>query len=505
MKKIPTVLVIMDGFGLDKPGPQNAISQADTPELDRLFAQCPNTELSVSGEDVGLPEGQIGNSEVGHTNLGAGRVVFQDLPRISNAIRSGAFFENPAYLDAVNACMEKGSSLHIMGLLSDGGVHSHMSHFYAMLEMAAARGLQKIYIHAFLDGRDVAPSSGAGFVRQMRDKCTELGAGKLATVMGRFYAMDRDNRWDRVQKAYEAMVMGRGVYNPDPVDAVLKSYEDGVTDEFVLPVICDGDGLIAPGDSVVFMNYRPDRARELTRALTDPAFDGFVREKSCLPLTYCCTTQYDAAIGGVSVAFGPDPVEMSFGEYVSSLGLSQLRIAETEKYAHVTFFFNGGTEAVYPGEDRVLIPSPKDFPTYDLIPEMSAREVADETVKRILSGKYDVVICNLANCDMVGHTGFMEAAIKAVEVVDESVGRIVRATADAGGTAVITADHGNAEKMRDENSPYTAHTTNKVPLIIAGAAAALRPGRLADVAPTLLALMGLKKPAQMTGESLIVS
>ena len=505
MSKQPTVLLIMDGFGLAPAGEANAISCARTPVLDELFASCPNTRLQASGLDVGLPDGQMGNSEVGHTNIGAGRVVYQDLPRISNAIADGSFFENAAYKAAMAAAREKGTKLHIAGLLSDGGVHSHITHLFALLKMAKDNGLTRVYVHPLLDGRDVAPTSGAGFVKALVDKCAELGVGKVATVQGRFYGMDRDKRWERVEKGYAAMVYGQGAEDPDPVHAVEESYKNGVTDEFVVPVVCDRDGTIGPDDSVIFLNFRPDRAREITRALVDPAFDGFERKKGFFPLHYVCTTQYDATIPNVSLAFPPEEIEMTFGEYLGKLGKTQLRIAETEKYAHVTFFFNGGTETCYPGEDRCLIPSPKEFPTYDLIPEMSAYKVADECAARIESGKYDVVICNLANCDMVGHTGVKAAAVKAVETVDECVGRITAAVRNRNGRILITADHGNADRiMKPDGSPDTAHTTNPVPLIVVGAGdVSLREGRLCDLCPTMLDLMGLPKPPEMTGESLI--
>lgn len=504
MKKIPTALLIMDGCGIAPASERNAVSRAATPNLDRLNATCPHTELQASGLAVGLPEGQIGNSEVGHTNIGAGRVVFQMLPRISNAIEDGSFFENRAYVAAMDAVGE-GNALHLCGLVSDGGVHSHNTHLYALLKMARHRGVEKVYIHTFLDGRDVPPESGAGYVRELVEKCEELGIGKIATVQGRFYAMDRDKRWDRVERAYNAVVFGEGEHNPDPVDAVEKSYAKKITDEFVEPVVCDPDGVIKSGDSVIFFNFRPDRARELTYALTQPDFDGFVRRNGLFPLHYVCTARYDEKLK-LPVAFPPESIEDTFGEYISKLRLTQLRIAETEKYAHVTFFFNGGVERTFEGEDRILVPSPKQFPTYDLIPEMSAVEVTDKCVEAILSGKYDVIVCNLANCDMVGHTGVMAAAIKAVETVDTCVGRITQAISQMGGTTFVTADHGNADCMIDDNGePHTAHTTNPVPLIISGADVKLKQGRLADIAPTMLELMGIRKPAKMTGESLIVN
>ena len=502
MNKAPTTLIIMDGFGLTGPGPGNAVSLARTPQLDRLFAEYAHTTLSASGLDVGLPAGQMGNSEVGHTNIGGGRVVFQDLPRISRAIDDGSFFENAAYNKAMDDCLEKGSSLHLYGLLSDGGVHSHIQHLYALLQMAKNKGLTRVYVHAFLDGRDVSPTSGKDFVSACRDKCRALGVGKIATVMGRYYAMDRDNRWERVQLAYDAMVYGEGIQNPDPVDAVAQSYVAGVTDEFMEPVVCDSDGTVSDNDSVIFFNFRPDRAREITRAIVDPDFTGFQRE--FFPTTYVCNTEYDASMPNVEVAYPRQAVRNGLGEYLSNLGLTQLRIAETEKYAHVTFFFNGGVETQFPGEDRVLVPSPK-VATYDLQPEMSAYEVCDKCVERIESGAYDVIILNFANCDMVGHTGVFDAAVKAVETVDECVGRVVDATMKMGGIAMITADHGNAETMTQEDgSPMTAHTTDLVPFILCGAGSELRQGRLADIAPTILDVMGLAAPEEMDGQTLIV-
>ncbi len=502
MNKTPTTLIIMDGFGLMAASGSNAVTLANTPVLDRLFADYANTTLSASGLDVGLPDGQMGNSEVGHTNIGGGRVVFQDLPRISRAIEDGSFFRNEAYNKAMDNSLANGSSLHLYGLLSDGGVHSHVEHLWALLRMAKEKGLEKVYIHAFLDGRDVSPTSGRDFVKQCVEKCSQIGVGKIATVMGRYYVMDRDKRWERVQLAYDAMVYGEGIQNDDPVKAVEKSYDTGITDEFVEPVVCDRDGTISDGDSIIFFNYRPDRAREITRALVDPAFDGFQRE--FFPTTYVCNTEYDATMPNVLVAWPRVLVKNGLGEYLSSLGLTQLRIAETEKYAHVTFFFNGGVEKQYPGEDRVLVASPK-VATYDLQPEMSAIEVCDKCVERINSGAYDVIILNFANCDMVGHTGVLEAAVKAVETVDECVGRVVDATLKMGGIAMVTADHGNAEQMKQpDGSPMTAHTTNLVPFILCGAGTELRPGRLADIAPTILDVMGLACPEEMDGQTLIV-
>ena len=503
MNKTPTTLIIMDGFGLRHETEGNAVAAAATPRLEQFFQEFAHTELSASGLDVGLPAGQMGNSEVGHTNIGAGRVVFQDLPRISKAIDDGSFFENPAYVRAMDACREHNSSLHLMGLLSDGGVHSHLEHLFALMKMARDRGLEKVYIHAFLDGRDVSPTSGADFVARTVEKCRELGVGKIATVMGRFYAMDRDKRWDRVEAAYDAMVYGEGAaINPVPVAAVKNAYANGVTDEFVEPVICDPDGTISDHDSVIFFNFRPDSAREIARAFVDPDFNGFTRQY--FPVTFVCTTEYDATMPNVEVAYPRLSVRNGLGEYLSSMGLTQLRIAETEKYAHVTFFFNGGVETQFPGEDRVLVPSPK-VATYDLQPEMSADEVADKCVERIESGAYAVIILNFANCDMVGHTGVFDAAVRAVETVDTCVGRVVDATMKMGGIAMITADHGNAEVMtQPDGSPMTAHTTNPVPFILCGAGTELRKGRLADIAPTILDVMGLAVPEEMDGQTLIV-
>ena len=502
MNKTPTTLIIMDGFGIAPPADDNAVTLANTPVLDGLLRDYAHTTLSASGLDVGLPAGQMGNSEVGHTNIGGGRVVFQDLPRISRAIEDGSFFKNEAYNKAMDDCLKNDSSLHLYGLLSDGGVHSHIDHLYALLQMARDKGLTRVYIHCFLDGRDVSPTSGKGFVQALADKCAALGVGKIATVMGRYYAMDRDKRWERVQMAYDAMVYGEGNHNADPVDAVAQSYANNVTDEFVEPVVCDSEGTISDNDSVIFFNYRPDRAREITRAIVDPDFDGFQREY--FPTTYVCSTEYDASMPNVLVAWPRVAVKNGLGEYLSSMGMTQLRIAETEKYAHVTFFFNGGVEKQYPGEDRVLVASPK-VATYDLQPEMSAVEVCDKCVERIESGAYDVIILNFATCDLVGHTGVLEAAIKSVETVDACVGRVVEATLKMGGIAMVTADHGNAEDMKQpDGSPMTAHTTNPVPFILCGAGTQLRTGRLADIAPTILDVMGLACPEEMDGKTLIV-
>ncbi len=502
--KTPTTLIIMDGFGFECSSNGNAVTNSATPNLDRIFAENPGCQLAASGLDVGLPEGQMGNSEVGHTNIGAGRVVFQDLPHISMDIQNGVFFKNPAFVEAMENCREWGSALHLMGLLSDGGVHSHINHLFALLQMAKEQGIEKVYVHCFLDGRDVAPSSGKSFVEQLQAKCQQLGVGQIATVMGRFYAMDRDKRWDRVQRAYNAIALGEGAFAGDPAEAVQKSYDAGVTDEFVEPVVCVKNAQLKDNDSIIFFNFRPDRAREITRCFVDEDFADVERKSGFIPVNFVCTTEYDATMPNVAVAYPRQKLENIFGEYISKLGLTQLRIAETEKYAHVTFFFNGGVEQTFPGEDRCLIASPK-VATYDLQPEMSAYEVAEEAVKRIESGAYDVIILNFANCDMVGHTGVYEAACKAVTTVDECVGKVVEATSKMGGVSLITADHGNAERMEDvDGEPFTAHTTNPVPFYIVGASVKLRDGRLADIAPTMLDLMGLEKPTEMDGETLIL-
>lgn len=502
MKK-PLLLMILDGFGIGEHT-GNAIEAAATPNLDRLFAENPTTQIGASGLNVGLPDGQMGNSEVGHTNIGAGRIVYQELTRITKAIEEGSFFENQVLGQAMEQVVANSSSLHLMGLLSDGGVHSHNSHLYALVEMAKRKGIEKVYIHAFLDGRDVPPSSGQGYVADCQKKLAEIGVGNIATVMGRYYAMDRDNRWERVEKAYAAMVYGEGIGAECPEKAVAKSYEEGVTDEFVLPTVCDPNGKIQPKDSVVFFNFRPDRAREITRCLVDSEFNGFPRRNGFFPLTFVCMTQYDATMPNVSVAFRPQSLKNTLGEYLSGQGMTQLRIAETEKYAHVTFFFNGGVETVYPGEDRILIPSPE-VATYDLKPEMSAYEVTDALIPRIESGDYDVIVLNFANCDMVGHTGIFEAAKAAVEAVDVCVGKITDAIAKMGGVTLITADHGNADKMYEEDgSPFTAHTTNPVPFCVVGYPCTLRSGGiLADIAPTMLKILALPQPKEMTGESII--
>ncbi|MBR2953604.1 MAG: 2,3-bisphosphoglycerate-independent phosphoglycerate mutase [Clostridia bacterium] len=509
MKK-PIVLCIMDGFGYNPSDYGNAITAAKTPRLDEIFKNNPMTYIGASGMDVGLPDGQMGNSEVGHTNIGAGRVVYQELTRITKSIMDGDFFENDVFMGAIENCKKNNSALHLIGLLSDGGVHSHNTHLYAFIELAKKNGLQKVFVHALLDGRDVPPSSGVDFIKELEDKLAEIGVGKIATVMGRFYAMDRDNMWDRVGMAYNAMVNREGIATDSALEAVMKSYEtideDGkyLTDEFVMPTVVDGADAISANDSVIFFNFRPDRAREITRTFVDPDFTGFER-KEFFPLYYVCMTQYDAEMPNVNVAYKPQTLTNTMGEYLSKLGKTQLRIAETQKYAHVTFFYNGGEEKVYPGEDRVLIDSPK-ISTFDLKPEMSAYEVCDAACEQILSGKYDVVILNYANCDMVGHTGIFDAAVKAVEAVDECVGKLVDATMKMDGVILITADHGNADKMyEDDGSPFTAHTTNPVPLVVVGKECALKQkgGKLCDLSPTMLDIMGLDIPTEMSGVSLI--
>ena len=505
MAKKPIALIIMDGFGCNSDNYGNAIAAADTPNIDK-YMKGPNTIIGASGLDVGLPDGQMGNSEVGHTNIGAGRIVYQMLVKISKSIKDGDFFENPALLSAMNNCKEKNSALHLMGLLSPGGVHSHMEHLYGLLEMAKRNGLEKVYVHAFLDGRDEPPSSAAEFMSETCNKIKEIGVGSVATISGRFYAMDRDNAWDRVEKAYNAMVLGDGVdaNGKCPVQAIKDSYANEVTDEFMLPTVTDKNGMIKENDSVIFFNFRPDRARQITRAFVDPEFKGFERKNGFFPVNFVCMAQYDAAMPNVSVAFPPEALKMTLGEYLSKLGKTQLRIAETQKYAHVTFFFNGGEEKQFDGEDRILIKSP-DVETFDMKPEMSAYEVTDAVVDAINSDKYDVIILNYANCDMVGHTGIFDAAKVAVEAVDTCVGRMVDAIQAKGGVALITADHGNADKMYEpDGSAFTAHTTNPVPFIVVGYDCVLRDGGvLADIAPTILQILEVPQPEEMTGKSLI--
>ena len=502
-----TALIIMDGFGIgENDSHKNAIAAARIPNLFRLMGEYSVTSIGASGLDVGLPDGQMGNSEVGHTNIGAGRVVYQMLVKITKDIEDGVFFENPALLGAMENCKKHDSALHLIGLVSDGGVHSHMSHIMGLIEMAHRHGLKKVYLHALLDGRDVDVTSGAGFVKQVADKLNEYGIGKVASVGGRFYAMDRDKAWDRVEKGYAAMVYGEGNQAEDAVEAIEESYKNGVTDEFVVPTVCAKEGMVKANDSVVFFNFRPDRARQITRAFVDPDFDGFERRNGFFPLYYVCMAQYDATMPNVRVAYPPEKLTMTMGEYLSVNGKTQLRIAETQKYAHVTFFFNGGEEKQFEGEDRILIPSP-DVETFDLKPEMSAYEVTDAVLKAIDEDKYDVIIMNYANCDMVGHTGVMDAAIKAVKAVDECVGKVVDALVKKGGKAIVTADHGNADKMVDEEGkPFTPHSTNPVPAIVIDPTCPkheLREGgRLCDLCPTMLKMMGMPQPKEMTGESL---
>ena len=510
MKKT-VILTIMDGFGINPEKKGNAIDFANTPRLDKIFSECPTTEIGASGMDVGLPDGQMGNSEVGHTNIGAGRIVYQELTRITKSISDGDFFENEALLSAIENCKAKNSALHLMGLLSDGGVHSHIEHLYALIELAKRSGINRVFVHALLDGRDVPPSSAADYIDKLNAKLESIGCGKIATVMGRFYGMDRDNRWERVGKAYAALVYGEGIKTDDAAAAVRKSYtvkdEEGkyITDEFVLPTVVEGTERIKTGDSVIFFNFRPDRAREITRTFVDDDFSGFERIGGRQIVKYVCFTQYDASMPNVEVAFKPQTLENTLGEYIADKGMSQLRIAETEKYAHVTFFFNGGREVSFEGEDRILVNSPK-VATYDLQPEMSAFEVCDKVCEAIESGKYDVIILNFANCDMVGHTGIFEAAVKAVETVDTCVGRVEDSIRKIGGVMLLTADHGNADRMLDtDGSPFTAHTTNPVPFAVINKDCVLRKGgRLCDISPTILKILGLEQPKEMTGESLIV-
>lgn len=510
MKK-PLVLMILDGWGIREDAAANAIAAARTPVLSGLMQRYPRVAIQTSGMAVGLPEGQMGNSEVGHLNLGAGRIVYQDLTRITKAIADGDFFSNPVLVQSMSAVKKLGGTLHLAGLLSDGGVHSHNTHLYALIRMAQKLGVEHVAVHALLDGRDTPPQSALGYLKQLEEELAAIGLGRITTVSGRFYGMDRDNRWDRVEKAYRAWVSGDAVVADSAIEAITTSYAQGVTDEFVLPTcIRQADGTIhciADGDAMIFFNFRSDRAREITRALTQEPFDGFVRESFPSLSSFVCMTEYDATFS-LPVAFEQEALDDLLGEVLSTAGLQQLRIAETEKYAHVTFFFNGGIEEPFPGEDRVLIPSPKDVATYDLKPEMSASAVAAEACRRLALGTYDVVILNFANCDMVGHTGILDAAVQAVEAVDRAVGEVVAETQRQGGIALITADHGNAEQMLDEHGePHTAHTCNPVWFVLVGEdriGTALREGgRLADVAPTMLELLGLTRPAAMTGESLL--
>lgn len=504
MSKKPVMLMILDGWGVAPASDVNAATLAQTPNLDRYFAEFPHTTLEASGMEVGLPEGQIGNSEVGHLNIGAGRIIYQSLTRITKAIKDGDFFDN----EVLCACMDKtknaGKALHLMGLLSDGGVHSNINHLIALLKMAKARGLEKVYVHAFLDGRDVPPKSAVGFIKQLQEAIAGMAFGKIATVMGRYYAMDRDNRWDRIEKAYKTLVLGEGNLVADPVKGVEASYDAGVTDEFVEPMVVEGvDAKITSGDGIIFFNFRPDRARQITRALNDAEFPHFERPASALPVNYVCMTQYDATIDA-PVAYPPEEYNDTLGEVLAKEGKHQLRIAETEKYAHVTFFFNGGVEEPNLNEERILINSPK-VATYDLQPEMSAYDVTEALLAELDKDKFDVVVLNYANPDMVGHTGVLPAAIKAMEAVDECVGKVVDKVLSLGGSVCITADHGNLEKMAEaDGTPHTAHTTNIVPFIlVSNEEHKLHSGVLADIAPTMLELLNIEKPAVMTGSSLI--
>ena len=513
MSKKPVVLMVLDGYGLSDKTEGNAIALANTPVMDKLMKECPFVQGAASGLAVGLPDGQMGNSEVGHMNIGAGRIIYQDLTRITKAINDGDFFKNEVLLQAMDDCKKNDSALHLWGLLSDGGVHSHIEHLYGLLEMAKKNGLQKVYVHAFLDGRDTPPASGKSYIEQLQKKMDEIGVGKIASLSGRYYAMDRDNNWDRVEKAYDALTAGEGVQAENAVKAMEDSYAKDVTDEFVLPTVITENGApvatVKANDSVIFFNFRPDRAREMTRAFCDDKFTGFERKTGFLPLTFVCFKDYDETIPNKLVAFQKEDIKNTFGEYIAKCGKKQLRLAETEKYAHVTFFFNGGVEEPNVDEARLLVNSPKDVATYDLKPEMSAPEVGMDLVEAIKSDKYDVIVINFANPDMVGHTGVIPAAVKAVERVDGLVGDAVNAVKEVGGVLFICADHGNAEKMIDYETgkPHTAHTTNPVPFILVNADPSMKlreGGCLADIAPTLLELMGLEQPAEMTGKSLIV-
>ena len=508
MDKKLTMLMILDGFGENENEKGNAVKLANTPNIDKLMKTCPTTDIYTSGLNVGLPDGQMGNSEVGHTNIGAGRIVYQELTRITKSIEDGDFFSIPEFVEAIENCKKNNSKLHIMGLLSDGGVHSHIRHLFALLELAKRRDFEDVYVHCFLDGRDTPPASAENYIMQLEEKIKEKGVGKIASISGRFYSMDRDKRWQRIQKTYDALVKGVGEKSSSAIAAIESSYQKEIFDEFVVPtVITNGESPIATienNDSVIFFNFRPDRAREITRTLVDKEFNEFETKK--MNLYFVCMTPYDETMPNVKVAFKKERLENTFGEYISNLGYTQLRIAETEKYAHVTFFFNGGEEKQYKGEDRILVPSPK-VETYDLKPEMSAIEVTDKVVEAIESEKYNNIILNFANPDMVGHTGNLEAAIKAIETIDECVGRVINAIDKVNGTLLITADHGNSEQMIDYKTgePHTAHTTNPVPLILYGMEnVTLNSGKLADLAPTMLDIMGLEKPQEMTGESIIV-
>ncbi len=508
MSKKPTVLMILDGYGVSDREEGNAIANAKKPNMDMLTSKYPTVTGDASGLSVGLPDGQMGNSEVGHTNIGAGRIVYQMLVKISKSIKDGDFFENPALVAAMDNCKKNGSALHLMGLLSPGGVHSHTEHMYGLVEMAKKNGIDKVYVHCFLDGRDVPPSSAAEYMEDAVARLNEIGLGKIATISGRFYAMDRDNMWDRVEKAYHALVFGEGVQESDPVQAIKNSYANGVTDEFMLPTVIQDGGKIEANDSVVFFNFRPDRARQITRSFVDPEFTGFERANGCFPVTFVCMAQYDAEMPNVLVAFPPEELTMTFGEFLAKNGKTQLRLAETQKYAHVTFFFNGGEEKQFEGEDRILVDSPK-IATFDMMPEMSAYQVADKLVEAIKSLKYDVIVINFANPDMVGHTGIPAAAIAAIEAVDECVGKAYEALMSVDGQMFICADHGNAEQLVDyeTGNPFTAHTVNPVPFILVNADPAYKlreGGCLADIVPTLIEMMGMEQPAEMTGKSLLI-
>ncbi len=508
MKDKLTMLMILDGYGKNEREEGNAVKQANTPNIDRIMATYPTAEIYASEMAVGLPEGQMGNSEVGHTNLGAGRIVYQELTRITKSIEDGDFFSNPEFVKAIENCQKNNSKLHIMGLLSDGGVHSHNRHLYAILELAKRKGFEDVFVHCFLDGRDTPPASAENYIAELEEKMKEKETGKIATISGRFYAMDRDKRWQRIEKAYNAMVKGEGIKSNSALTAIENSYQKEVFDEFVEPtVICNGDtpvATISENDSVIFFNFRPDRAREISRTLVDPEFNEF--ETKNLNLYFVSMTQYDETLPNVNIAFKPTELTNTFGEYVSKLGYTQLRIAETEKYAHVTFFFNGGREEPFEGEDRILVPSPK-VETYDLKPEMSCYEVTEKVMEAIKADKYDCIILNFANPDMVGHTGSLEAAIKALEAIDECVEKIVELVNEKQGRLLITADHGNCEQMIDYKTgePHTAHTTNPVPIVLVGMEGVkLKSGKLADIIPTMLDIMNVEKPAEMTGESLLI-
>lgn len=512
MSKKTTVLMILDGFGLNDKEEGNAIKLANTPNIDKIMKDYPFVKGNASGLFVGLPDGQMGNSEVGHLNMGAGRIVYQELTRITKSIQDGDFFENPTLKKALENCKERNTALHVMGLLSNGGVHSHNEHLYGILKLAKMNGLEKVFIHAFLDGRDTPPTSGKGFLEELQNKIKEIGIGKISTISGRYYAMDRDNRWERVEHAYNAMVMGKGESTSDVISYMEKSYSREVNDEFILPtVVMEKDmpvGTINENDSVIFFNYRPDRAREITRAFCDENFNRFERGKGFFNLKFVTFTDYDTSILNKEVVFSKEAISNTFGQYISDLGLKQLRLAETEKYAHVTFFFNGGVEEPYKNEDRVLVPSPK-VATYDLQPEMSAKEVTNKLVENISSGEYDLIIVNYANPDMVGHTGIIDATVKAIQAVDTSIGEALDAIIKTNSQMFICADHGNSDQLVDYNTgePFTAHTTNPVPFILINCEKAKglkENGKLADIAPTLLDMMGIEQPKEMTGESLLI-